>query len=460
MERLVLMEMLRESYSKLMKIILEGGDFSALEDNLKRDLDELGRTMLESVVSEIDEFIFQSEERKRHWTVKRTRERVMKTVFGDVLLKRKYFQHKRTGKYAHLADVYLKIDKHQRMSEQVKHGLITRVCDVSYAKSAEVVGMTAQTTSNVLKKLKETELKQYQIPNQKRRIENIFICADEDHLAVREKGSQQQYLVYVYDGIEEIGERRVLKNIHYFTQKQKGSSEDLWLEVTEYIYDVYDVDCLKKIYIMGDGARWIKQGLGWLPKSIFVLDKWHMTKYINGACSALEYPEREDFHSMLWRSVRSGDKSQFLATVTQMGRFIQDEKQFAKVELMRLYLLNNWRGIRNQKQVQHGCSAEGHVSHILSARLSSRPMVWSAEGANKISLLRTYRANGGDIFSLNLQSDEQSSINLGNVGKIRKQLDGKIKGRYECEQVTIPIRQYGADEGVKKAIDSLFRYIF
>lgn len=61
---------------------------------------------------------------------------------------------------------------------------------------------------------------------------------------------------------------------------------------------------------------------------------------------------------------------------------------------------------------------------------------------------------------MNLQSDEQSSINLGNVGKIRKQLDGKIKGRYECKQVTIPIRQYGADEGVKKAIDSLFRYIF
>lgn len=163
---------------------------------------------------------------------------------------------------------------------------------------------------------------------------------------------------------------------------------------------------------------------------------------------------------MLWRSIKLCDKSQFLTTVTQMEQLVQDEKQLVKIELMKLYLSNNWKGIRNQKQLQHGCSAEGHVSHVLSARLSSRPMVWSAEGANKISLLRTYRANGGDIFSLNLQSDEQSSINLGNVGKIRKQLDGKIKGRYECKQVTIPIRQYGADEGVKKAIDSLFRYIF
>ncbi len=76
--------------------------------------------------------------------------------------------------------------------------------------------------------------------------------------------------MYVYDGIEETDSRRKLQNVHYFTQKQKGSSEDLWLEVAQYIYDVYDIDCLETIYIMGDGAGWIKQGLVWLPKSIFV----------------------------------------------------------------------------------------------------------------------------------------------------------------------------------------------
>ena len=455
MEKLVLTNMINESYTKLMEIILEGGDFSALENTLKRDLDELGRTMLECVVSEVDEIILQSEERKKHWVVRRMREKTIKTVFGNVLLKRKYFQHKRTRQYAHLADVYLEIDRYQRMSEQVKHSLIRLACDVSYAKSAEAVGMTAQTTSNVLKELKETELKQYPIPEQKRRAENIFICADEDHIAVREKGNQQQYLVYVYDGIEEVNDRRRLQNTHYFTQKQKGISEELWLEVTKYIYDVYDIDCLEKLYIMGDGARWIKQGLEWLPKSVFVLDKWHMTKYMNGACAFFQETEGETFHSMLWRSVRSGDKLLFSRTVKEMKQLVQDERQLYKIELMRRYLMNNWDGIQNQKEV-HGCSAEGHVSHILSARLSSRPMVWSADGANKMSLLRTYRANGGDILSLNLQGN-QSNTNLQNIGKISKQLDKKIRERYECKQVTMPIRNFGRKEGLKNMIDSLFR---
>jgi len=42
-----------------------------------------------------------------------------------------------------------------------------------------------------------------------------------------------------------------------------------------------------------------------------------------------------------------------------------------------------------------GCSAEGHVSHVLSERLSSRPMGWSQTGADRMSKLRCYERNHG-----------------------------------------------------------------
>ena len=42
-----------------------------------------------------------------------------------------------------------------------------------------------------------------------------------------------------------------------------------------------------------------------------------------------------------------------------------------------------------------GCSAEGHVSHVLSERLSSRPMGWSQSGADRMSKLRCYERNHG-----------------------------------------------------------------
>ena len=46
------------------------------------------------------------------------------------------------------------------------------------------------------------------------------------------------------------------------------------------------------------------------------------------------------------------------------------------------------------------CSAEGHVSHIYSDRMSSRPLGWSRTGADKMSRLRIYRQNKGNMLEL------------------------------------------------------------
>ena len=55
-------------------------------------------------------------------------------------------------------------------------------------------------------------------------------------------------------------------------------------------------------------------------------------------------------------------------------------------EAVRKYLLNNWDSAvrRMQDKNVYGCSAEGHVSHMYSDRMSSRPMGWSEAGADAI----------------------------------------------------------------------------
>ena len=59
-----------------------------------------------------------------------------------------------------------------------------------------------------------------------------------------------------------------------------------------------------------------------------------------------------------------------------------------------------------------GCSAEGHVSHVLSDRLSSRPMGWSQTGADRMSKLRCYERNHGreKIIELVRYSREQRKL--------------------------------------------------
>lgn len=49
-----------------------------------------------------------------------------------------------------------------------------------------------------------------------------------------------------------------------------------------YLDDSYDLNKVEKIYILGDGANWIKIGLEWILNSVTVLDGYYLSKSING----------------------------------------------------------------------------------------------------------------------------------------------------------------------------------
>lgn len=76
----------------------------------------------------------------------------------------------------------------------------------------------------------------------------------------------------------------------------------------------------------------------------------------------------------------------------------ESESKKKSIKEVKKYIRNNWNGIINLfKEEKYICSTEGHISHVLSSRLSSRPMGWSLIGADEIARMRTYRENGGNI---------------------------------------------------------------
>jgi hypothetical protein len=79
------------------------------------------------------------------------------------------------------------------------------------------------------------------------------------------------------------------------------------------------------------------------------------------------------------------------------------ERDHERITKAAEYILGNWTAARyrlRKKDGVLGCSAEGHVYHVLSSRMSTQAMGWSRRGGSQMAHLREYYYNGGDMLEL------------------------------------------------------------
>jgi len=136
--------------------------------------------------------------------------------------------------------------------------------------------------------------------------------------------------------------------------------------------------------------------LNWIKGSEYVLDYFHLSKYVKTATAHMP----QTFEP-LWTYIRDLNKKGVIELLNFITAETESETKKEAVKKSKRYILNNWKGIeKGMEEGYIGCSAEGHISHILSSRLSSRPLGWSLVGADQMARLRVYKANGGDIYEL------------------------------------------------------------
>ncbi len=152
-------------------------------------------------------------------------------------------------------------------------GLSVWAC-VSAKQASEVVDITSQTVMNSIRELGSVSNDAVEVRFDKRCVRTLYIEADEDHVSLQNGGDVEPELVYVHEGKRLVGKGRwKLINSRYFSGVY-ANSDELWIEVLDYIGSVYDMDKIQKVYLSGDGAPWIKNGLGWIKGSIYVLDRY------------------------------------------------------------------------------------------------------------------------------------------------------------------------------------------
>lgn len=416
---------------------------------LGKPLQELQREIIAETIEMIDETYRNSTYRTDKYVIDRSGvPNSFTSTCGEIKYHRTYFESKETGEYIFLADKACGITKNMRKSEDVVIEAVKHVVDSSYRLSGE---HATNTEDIISKQAIMKEVHRLQIPalipfvKKKKQVKVLFINADEDHVSLQfnkvkgdlkigangyKSNTIEPKLACLFEGIEKESEnskRNRLFGKYYFCGVYK-SSEAIWEEVLEYIDAVYDEEHLERIYIMGDGASWIKSGVDVLgSKCHFVLDKFHLNQAIMKAIGHLA-DSVSDARTAIYDGISFEDKAAVNKVFEVAKEWAESDNKRETIRQMKVYIQNQWEAIilpNNDEYARMGCSAEGQVSHILSSRLSSRPLGWSETGVAKMSKLRAYVANGGQVCDLLKYKKEKEQRVI--QEEIRKEIDNKIK---------------------------------
>jgi hypothetical protein len=399
-----------------------------------KEVHNLALKIIQDCLEDTDRLIRESVVRKNHWYVERYETKQLICSLGTVRFKKTLYTDKETGKGGvYLLDRVMDMDKHERFTEDAVAKLLEEAVQTSYRKGGEAASLEEDVSKQaVMNKIHELEFPADTEPApEKKTVEYLYIEADEDHIPKQfneKKGDLERTengfknntiigkLVVVHEGLEpesiidEGGEierkskRWKLKTPHYFSSVS-GEKDNavFWDEIYAYITRHYDIWKVKKIYLNADGGAWITAGAKRINGLTFVLDEFHLQKYITRLTSHM-LDSTDDARSEIYAAIRNDDKAEFVSITERLTAALKNPETGKKrIDESRDYILNNWTAARVRLKHEEGVigsSTEGHVYHALSRRMSTQAMGWSVEGASKMCQLRAYYLNGGDMLEL------------------------------------------------------------
>lgn len=385
------------------------------------ELHRLGLEMIKESLESMDQMLQESPRRKEKWVVEAHDTKQLTTSLGDVKFSKTLFKNRETRTSEYLLDKIIGLAPKERMTEDAEAKLLEEAVQTSYRRGGEAASLTTDVTKQTVKnKIHELKFPQNtDVSKVKKVVDYLYIDADEDHVSlqfrehkgdlVKNDNNQKNNclitkLIYVYEGTEREAPkstRHCLKNPYYFCDVNTGEeNQKFWDEVYEYLDNHYDLEKVKKIYVNSDGGAWIMAGIKRIAGSVHVLDGFHLEKYLTKLTSHMK-DSKDDAKQEVRDCIRSQTKADFENLVNQLEEY--PDAGTERMEKAREYILTNWNAARRRlkhKDGVKGSSTEGHVSHVLSSRMSSRPLGWSIVGATNMARLRAYYYNGGDMLEL------------------------------------------------------------
>lgn len=383
--------------------------------NIDKTLFDIAKSSLVTIFNAIDKSYCNSIERKRKYHVKAHLSRTILTIFGEITFTRTFYTDKNNkGSYCYL-DRFLGIKKHDyfdpyikaKVIEEAANNSIPNVCNIINNLIGEKISLedkikylNRQTIRNIILSSKISRPNKIELETPK----TIYIIADEKWTPTQNHDSKKVMVksIVVFDSIK--GEKRkFLNNKKIFASFENGFLD----EVLDYLYYTYDLDKVKNIIVMGDGAKWIRALTNHFQFNkktniIFALDKFHFKQAIHHICL------NPDFENLLSSYVTNNNKTNFKKFTEELKASFPH--RIETIEKKTDYILNNWNYIQNLYKYNLSCPMESQISHNLAYLLTSRPKGYSLKMLSRIIQIRLLYKNKENIKLLYLNNFKSKNI--------------------------------------------------
>ena len=387
-------------------------NYISLLSNIDESLCNIAKNTLISIIESLDKAYLISNERMSKYHIKSYHQRTIMTVFGEVTFQRTFYKSRINNKSFCYIDRLLGLKKYDYFDPYLKALIIEYSANNSIPKVAKYINnlignrikiddgfkfLSRQTIRNIILNSKLSITK----TEGKKDIENLYVIADEKWIHTQNNNNKDVMNkgIVVFEGI---------KNNKLINKMAFGSRDNSFLKNTlDYIYESYNTDNIKNIFLMGDGASWIKNLRAELKFNkdtniIYALDKFHFKQALHHLC------QNNILEDILTHYVLKNMK-QDLNEVCECQIKTSPHRSKTIIEKQK-YINNNWLYINNLYRYNLSCPMESQISHIFADLFTSRPKAYSIKMIDKLTEIRLLFKNDFNIKKLYLNNFNSEKI--------------------------------------------------
>ena len=380
--------------------------FPRLIEDFSLNYEKLIRDKIKEFLEEMDRSFRYSSGRTKNFYVNNTRERTIVTMYGEITYKRTIYKDRLNNKIYCYVDEKLGIDRYIRYTNDVASYAAEAYSDENsmikvgielgnliYAKFSlsdnRIRALPRQTIYNLLSRVKPIRIEPEQ---EKKKTDFLYILMDEKYLpdhkkedenGVMKRSSKMSKTALICEGLDTSNSKRhKYINCSYFSQYKGDFSEEL----IHFIDQRYDLEHLKKIAVLADGANWIKE----VAKQL---------SFPN--VSTIQYLCKFHFHQALWRIFK--EKSLYDKAVDYLYHGDKDDlyelfetiaQDNDTVDKNISYIKNNYDLIFNMIHLSGmNCAMEQAVSHHVHSQFDNVPKVYGQSNLDRyLSFRDNYRS--------------------------------------------------------------------